>query len=71
MEKVAQFRHEVFQIAQNDSGIDRVYQVNIQAFPLTKIRPAKIVPIAEDATKKQGPLLENADFPVVTKRKTL
>lgn len=71
MEKVAQFRHEVFQIAQNDSDVDRVLQVNIQAFPLTKIRSAKIVPNAEDITKMQGSVLESVDFPVMKKRKTL
>ncbi len=37
-ELLKETRKEIAKIAQNDSGEDRVYQVNVQLFPLTKIK---------------------------------
>jgi uncharacterized protein (TIGR02147 family) len=36
-EKIIQLRKELIEMAKNDSDDDRVYQVNIQLFPLTRI----------------------------------
>ena len=35
-EKIKQFRQEILDLVQNDSDIDRVFQVNINAFPITQ-----------------------------------
>lgn len=37
-ELLKETRKEIAKIAQNDTGEDRVYQVNVQLFPLTKIK---------------------------------
>ena len=37
-DKITQMRHEIIEIANQDSADDRVYQANIQLFPLTKLK---------------------------------
>jgi uncharacterized protein (TIGR02147 family) len=38
IERTAEFRKELVDIVKNDTNIDRVYQVNLQLFPLTSIK---------------------------------